>query len=165
MSDKRLLTGPCGGIESPWWRRDSNWKCQDKLRFPPWTSWQIYNSCCLELDPWTLQCVLFFCFFCFEIPNVTDSILRLWSYFNISFSYCFFPSSLSGNFSAAPILNAKWLCLLVFCNLSWDQLSALTPPPWCIWTAAKINQYLQIGILPLTSWLTMHYTHSSHFEV
>lgn len=30
-------------------------------------------------------------------------------------------------------------------NVTWNQLSALTPPPWEIWTAAKMNDLLPAG--------------------
>lgn len=175
MNDNRLLTGLCRGIESPWWRTDSNWKCQGvsllgKLWFPPWISWHIYDVYCLELDRWLLQCFLL------QDPRWTRHhftvmvIFYYFSYLLFILSFVIPPSitfiRLCGNISSVPIFNAKLLCLPAFCqkrwgknqlspyNLSWNQLSALTPPPerfGQLPKRIKVNLYLQIG-WPLASW-------------
>lgn len=138
MNDNRLLTGPCRGIESPWWRTDSNWKCQgvsllSKQRFTPWISWQIYNVYCLELDRWLLQFFLFF-FFWLQDPqcNMHHFIVMIIFYY---FSYLLFilPShphfslflKLFGNVSSVSISNAKLLWLPVFCQQQkkWERIN------------------------------------------
>lgn len=151
MNDNKLLTGVHRGIHSPWWRTDSSWKCQSELRFPPRVSLQIYNVYCLELDRWLLQCFFWFCFvlgfFWLQDPRWNGTVLLLWSCCTASVVHSFpLFLKLFGNNTTLPVFNAKWSCLPVFLikqrmkekiNLTQNQLSALTPPPWEIWTAAK----------------------------
>lgn len=178
MNDNRLLTGPCRGIESPWWRTDSSWKCQgvsllSKLRFPPRISWQIYNVYCLELDQWLLQCfllrdppcnrhhftvmIIFYCFsyLSFILPSHPHlSIFLSFSDCVVTLALCLF---LMPNYCV-------YLCFVKKknvgknrqspYNMSWNQLPALTPPPerfGQLLKCIKPTPYLQRGILPLTS--------------
>lgn len=113
LNGNRLLTGLCRGFESPWWRTDSNWKCQgisllSKLWFPPWTSWQIYNVYCLELDWWLLQC------FCSEIPDVMGTVLLLWSYLLIQLLMLILPTRSS--FSLSFLDRVVTLTLYFYCQ-------------------------------------------------
>lgn len=179
INGNKALAWPCRGIESPWWRRNSNWNCQgisllSKLTFLPWIRWQIRNVYCLEHDRWQLQCFLLRDQRCnrrqFTVMNI---------YFTASVTYGsslpLIPPSLSFSDCAVTLALSLFLrtnfCLPMFCPktkktkktgknqlnrryLTWNQLSALTPPPERFgqllkWIRLTLN--LQIGILPLTS--------------